>query len=89
MISDRFANELLTLTLVTRICRVNQVGLNNPNLLITKKETRDYSSVGEKQFPIDHEVFHKDANRLLSRGEERLPSSKKVPGELRGAVGRL
>lgn len=71
MISDRFANELLTLALWQCICGVNHVGLNNPNLLITKKETRDYSSVVEKQFPIDHEVFHKDGNRLLSCGEER------------------
>lgn len=38
----------------------------------------------EKQFPIDHKVFHKDANRLLSCGEEKLPGSKKVHRELGG-----
>lgn len=63
---------------------MNHVELNNPNLLLTKKETRDDSSVIEKQFPIDHEIFHRDANRLLSRGEERFPSSEKVPGSARG-----
>jgi hypothetical protein len=41
-----------------------------------------YPSVARKQFPIVHKVFHKDATRLLSCGEEKLAGSGKVPGKL-------
>lgn len=80
VISGRFANELLTLTLCPCIYRVNHVGLNNPIYLKLRRKQETTPQLWKNNSPGTMKCFTKMLTDCFPVEERNCPAARKYTG---------